>query len=514
VRNLGIGSWPARRVKNGAHRTALVFGERADTYADVERRTRRLANALRAAGVGRGDRVAYVGFNHPSLLETFFAVGQLGAVWVIINARLTAPEVEYILTDSGASVVVHGAEHAGHAAALSHLTGVREWIAVDGGGEVPGADGPGTDYEAFLAAGATDIIDEPVTWDDPALIMYTSGTTGRPKGAVHTHGSLHMQYFNSLVDLDISRDDVTLSMAPLFHVAGLNMLTLPTFLKGGKIVVQPGFRPERVLAAIEAERVTSMFAVPAMMDSLASHPDFATADLSSLTNVVVGGSPLPDRMLRTWGERGIGIQQGFGMTETAPGIYLLTAEDSLRKPGSAGRNHFFTEGRVVRPDGTDVAPGESGEVLAQGPNVMQGYWNRPEDTAAAIVDGWYHTGDVATVDEDGYLYIRDRLKDMYISGGENVYPAEVENALLDLPGILEAAVIGVPDSRWGEVGRAYVVLADGADADTEQIRATLSGRLARYKVPQEVVAVDALPRTATGKLQKHVIRTRFEESGL
>ncbi|MFD1504344.1 long-chain fatty acid--CoA ligase [Georgenia yuyongxinii] len=514
MRDQGIGSWPARRCKNGAHRTALVHGERTDTYADVERRTRQLANALRADGVGRGDRVAFVGFNHPALLETFFAVGQLGAIWVIINARLTAPEVEYILADSGATVVVYGPEHAGHAAKLAHLPGVRTWVAVEPDDGAADAPSSALSYEAFLAAGATDVIDEPVSWDDPAMIMYTSGTTGRPKGAVHTHGSLHMQYFNVLVDLDVARDDVTLAVAPMFHVAGLNMLTLPTFLKGGKIIIQPGFKPDRVLATIAAEKVTSVFAVPAMMDALASHPDFAATDLSSLTNVVVGGSPLPDRMLRTWAARGIGIQQGFGMTETAPGIYLLTAEDSLRKPSSAGRNHFFTEGRVVRLDGTDVAPGENGEVIGQGPNVMQGYWNNSGATAEAIVDGWYHTGDVATVDEDGYIYIRDRLKDMYISGGENVYPAEVENALLDLPGVAEAAVIGVPDPRWGEVGHAYVVAAEGATLTAEDVVARLTERLAKYKVPKEVVFVDELPRTATGKLQKHLIRTRFQESAL
>ncbi|MPV88170.1 acyl-CoA synthetase [Georgenia ruanii] len=523
MRDLGIGSWPARRVKNGADRPALVYGDRVDTYADVERRTRQLANALRAAGVRRGDRVAYVGFNHPSLLETFFATAQLGAIWVIINARLAPAEVEYILTDSGASVVVHGAEHAEHAARLAHLAGVR-WIAVDGAaaaasgapGGAPGtaAAAPGAvGFEEFLAAGGTDVIDEPVGWDDPAMIMYTSGTTGRPKGATHTHGSLSFQYFTALVDTDFVRDEVMLAVAPLFHVAGLNTMTMPTFLKGGKVIIQHGFSPTSVLETIEAERVTSMFAVPAMMDALALDPAFAGTDLSSLRNVLVGGSPLPDRMLRTWADRGVAVQQGFGMTETAPGIYLLLNEDAFRKSGSAGRPHFWVEGRVVGPDGRDVAPGEIGEVVAQGPNVMRGYWNKPEATAEAIRDGWYHTGDLATVDEDGYVYIKDRLKDMFISGGENVYPAEVENALLDIPGVAEAAVIGVAHPKWGEVGHAYVVLAEGAALLTpDDVVAALEGRLARYKIPKDVVFVDQLPRTATGKLQKHLIRTRLEES--
>lgn len=506
MRNLGLGSWPARRCAQTAGRTAVVLGERSYTYADVERRTRKLANALRARGVQRGDRVAYVGFNHPALLESLFALGQLGAIWVIVNARLAAPEVEYVLTDSGAEVVLYGTEHEEHARRLAHLPHVRHWVAVD----PATADPVGEDYESVLAAGAEDRIDEPVTWDDPCLIMYTSGTTGRPKGAVHTHGSLSFQFFSALIDTDILSDEVNLAVAPLFHVAGLNTLTLPTFLKGGTIHVHQRFDPAAVLRTIETERVTSLFAVPAMMDAMSQHEDFARTDLTSLRSVLVGGAPLPDRMLRTWGERGIGVMQGFGMTETAPGIFLLTAADSLRKPGSAGRSHFFVEGRVVTPDGRDVLPGQHGEVIAQGPNVMQGYWNRPEDTAKAIVDGWYHTGDLATVDEDGYAYIKDRLKDMYISGGENVYPAEVENALLDLPGVADAAVIGVVDERWGEVGLASIVLAPGTTYTADDVRTLLRERLAAYKVPKHVRFVAELSRTATGKLQKHLIRQNLE----
>ena len=504
MRDLGVGSWPRRRLKNTAARTAMTDDGWSLTYADVERRTRRLANALRAAGVGRGDRVAYVGFNHPSLLETFFATAQLGAIWVVVNARLAPDEVAYVLRDSGARVVVHGSEHGATAERIAPgLPGVGSWVDVGAG------------YEALLSDAAEDEIDEPVTWDDPALIMYTSGTTGRPKGAVHTHGSLSFQYFSVLLDSDVVHDDVALAFAPLFHVAGLNMLAMPTFLKGGRLVLQRQFRPEHVLRAIAAERATSMFAVPTMLDLLARHDDFAGTDVSSLRNVYVGGAPLPDRTLRVWAERGVGVQQGFGMTETAPGVFLLTAEDAARKPGSAGRPHFWVEGRVVRPDGADVAPGEIGEVVAQGPNVMAGYWQDPAATDAVLSGGWYRTGDLATVDDDGYVFVRDRLGDMFISGGENVYPAEVENALLEVPGVAEAAVVGVPDARWGEVGCAYLVPAAGADPGrltTDAVRAALADRLARYKVPRHVVLCDELPRTATGKLRKHLLRQRFEEA--
>ncbi len=505
VRDVGLGSWPARRCYQTPGRTAVCFLGRTFTYADIDLRTRKLANALRARGVKRGDRVAYVGFNHPALLESLFAVGQLGAICVIVNARLAAPEVEYILQDSGATTVIYGTEHEEHARALTQLD-VTTWVAVD-----PRAPEPvGEDFEDLVTSGSPDPVDEAVTWQDPCLVMYTSGTTGRPKGAVHSHGSLSMQFVSALIDCDIRSDEVNLAVAPLFHVAGLNTLTLPTFLKGGTIHIHPRFDPARVLRTIQTERVTSFFAVPVMMDALAQHADFPRTDLSSLRTVLTGGAPLPDRMIRTWADREIAVLQGFGMTETAPGIFLLNTADALRKPGSAGRPHFFVEARVVRPDGSDVSPGQHGEVIARGPNVMLGYWNRPDETARVIVDGWYHTGDLATVDEDGYAYIKDRLKDMFISGGENVYPAEVENALLNVPGVADAAVIGVPDEKWGEVGLATVVLAPGTDYTEDELRTLARDHLAGYKVPKYIRFIDKLPRTVTGKLQKHIIRAQLK----
>ena len=511
MRDLGIGSFPARRAKNAAARTAVVHGDERYTFADVEVRTRRLANALRAAGVRRGDRVAYVGFNHPALLETFFATARLGAVWVVLNARLTADEAEFVLADSGATVVVHGATHTAHAAELApRLDGVR-WVAV-GAGPGPGP-AVATSYETFLAEGGDDAVDEPVTWDDAALIMYTSGTTGRPKGVTHTHGSLIFQYFGALLDTDLVRDEVYLAVAPLFHVAGLNTLALPTFLKGGTLVIQPAFRPAAALAALVDHRVTALFAVPTMMEQLAAEPSFAEADLSSLRSVLVGGSPLSHRMLRAWRDKGVPLYQGFGMTETAPGVFLLLPQEAERRPGSAGLEQFWTEARIVLPDGRSAVPGETGEIVVHGPNVMSGYWNRPDATAEAIQGGWYHTGDLGTRDDDGYAWIKDRLQDMFISGGENVYPAEVESALLDVPGVAEAAVVGVPDDRWGEVGHAVVVRAapetpagpDAARLTAASVLGALDGRLARYKLPKHVTFTDALPRTATGKVRKHQV---------
>ncbi|CEA09620.1 Long-chain-fatty-acid--CoA ligase FadD13 [Arthrobacter saudimassiliensis] len=499
--NLGIGSWPARRARVRPDSTAIVFEDRRFSYAEVDARVRSLANALSNAGVRRGDRVAYVGFNHPALLETFFAAGLIGAACVLVNPRLARDEVAYILGDCTPAVVAYGAEQAANAEDLARQLPVGTWLSVDGGG-------PGSDYEQFLAGGGTEAVEAEVHEDDLALIMYTSGTTGRPKGAMLSHRSLFYQYMNALIGVDLRQDEVHLAAAPLFHIAGLNMMTLPTFTLGGTIIIHRGFKAEAVLAEMAASRVTSAFLVPAMLDALSGHPDFAGADLSSVRGFMVGGSPLPERTIRTWQQKDVAIMQGFGMTETAPGVCMLEPRDGTVKAGSAGRPHFFTEYRLLDAGCSPVPEGTPGEVVVRGPNVMSGYWNNPEASAAALAGGWYHSGDVAVVDEDGYIWIKDRIKDMYISGGENVYPAEVENALLNLPGVVEAAVVGVPDERWGESGRAYVVLADAAEAaDGAGLREQLRSRLAGYKLPREVLVVEQLPRTTTGKIQKHVLRS-------
>lgn len=501
--NRGIGSWPARRVMVRPDATALIFEGRSTTYREVELRVRKLANALRSSGVRHGDRVAYVGFNHPALLETFFAAGLIGAAAVLINPRLQRAEVDYILRDCGAGVVIYGDEQRENAEALApELPGVHTWLSVDGGG-------PGLVYEDVLSSGGEDEIDEPLEMSELALIMYTSGTTGRPKGAMLTHDNLFHQYVNALIGIDLRQDEVHLAVAPLFHIAGLNMMALPTFMLGGTIIIHRQFRAPDVLREVEHSRVTSSFMVPAMLESLSHQEGFDDADLSSVRGFMVGGAPLPERMLRLWAERGVAVMQGFGMTETAPGVRMLEPRDGVRKLGSAGRQHFFTESRLVDPSGEPVAPGTAGEVVVRGPNVMIGYWNKPEETVKALEDGWYHSGDIAVEDEDGYLYIKDRIKDMYISGGENVYPAEVENALLDVPGVQEAAVIGVPDEKWGETGRAFVVpFPDAEQLSGEGVREHLRQRLAGYKLPAVVRVVSELPRTTTGKIQKQVLRER------
>ncbi|GAA4832944.1 long-chain fatty acid--CoA ligase [Kitasatospora terrestris] len=499
--NQGIGSWPARRARKTPDRVAVVHEEGSRTYRELHRRVLRLAHGLRALGVAQGDRVAYLGPNHPAFLEALFAAVALGAVFVPLNTRLAAPELAYNLADSGSTVLVHAPEQAGAARAAADRAGVRLRIALAGPAE--GVLG----YEELLAGACEEPLDVAVAPDDPCMIMYTSGTTGRPKGAVLSHANITWNSVNVLVDTDLAGDEVTLVVAPLFHTGGLNMTCLPTLLKGGRVVLHGAFDAQRVLETVERLGVTYMFGVPTMYDAMAALPRWATTDLSSLRSLNCGGAPVPARTIAAYLERGLAFSQGYGMTEASPGVLYLDKEQAAAKAGSTGVPHFFTDTRVVRADGRDAAPGERGEVLVQGPHVMTGYWGRPEDTAAAFADGdWLRTGDIARTDADGYAYIVDRVKDMYVSGGENVYPAEVEDAILAHPAVAECAVIGVPDPRWGEVGRAVVVLRPGADAGEQDILDHLRGRLAKYKIPKSVVLADTLPRTASGKIVKPAVR--------
>ncbi|MGV9878008.1 acyl-CoA synthetase [Streptomyces sp. NPDC003006] len=502
--NQGIGSWPARRARKTPDRIAVVHENRTWTYGQLHRRVLRLAHALRALGTGRGDRVAYLGANHPAFLETLFAAGTLGAIFVPLNTRLAAPELAYNLSDSGCTVLIHAPEQTEAAEAAAAQAGVHHRVALRG------AHDGALAYEDLLADGGVEALDVSVALDEPCMILYTSGTTGRPKGAVLSHANIVWNSVNVLVDTDLSADEVALVVAPLFHTAGLNMICLPTLLKGGRVVLLGAFDPDRVLGLIETARVTYMFGVPTMYDAMAARPRWTDTDLSSLRTLNCGGAPVPARTIAAYVDRGLAFCQGYGMTEASPGVLYLDREQSASKAGSAGVPHFFTDTRVVLPDGADAPPGRPGEILAHGPNVMTGYWSRPDETAAAFTaDGWLRTGDIARTDDDGYAYIVDRVKDMFVSGGENVYPAEVENALLGHPAVAECAVIGVPDEVWGEVGRAVIVLRPSADADEQDVLDHLRGRLAKYKIPKSVVFTDALPRTPSGKIIKPAVREAF-----
>ncbi|WP_342586589.1 AMP-binding protein [Microbacterium testaceum] len=354
------------------------------------------------------------------------------------------------------------------------------------------------------------VIAEP---DAPAAVVYTSGTTGRPKGAVLTHENLTAVAVNTIIDYDVVSDDVALMISPLFHVASLGMGALPVVLKGGTLVLEKGFEAGRALDLVEQHRVTMISGVPTTFQLMADHPSWASTDISSLHTLTCGGSAVPDRILRAWEERGLSFSQGYGMTETSPGATSLAPHMTRAKQGSVGLPHFFTEVRVVDDEGRPVPAGTVGEIHVTGPNVFAGYLGLDEATRAAKTDdGWFRSGDLGYLDADGYLYICGRSKDMIISGGENIYPAEVEALIADIPGVTGVAVIGIPDDRWGEVPLAVLTVSQGTTVDTAAVRAHLDGQVARYKLPKDVVVVEALPRTASGKIVKAELRERFGAS--
>ena len=500
MRDQGIGSWTRRRARMTPGVTALVQDGVPTSYADLDRACTRLAHALRARGTSRGDRVAFLGLNSVELVTALFATARLGAVFVPLNTRLAPPELAYVLEHSGSRVLLAEDDLAAalEDPAVARLSlDTHVFTRAAGAGLDPLVDDVPRDAEA---------IDEPVSLDDVFMIQYTSGTTGRPKGVVLTHGNVTWNVHNLMVDVDLTSSEVALVTAPLFHTAALNQVLLPTVLKGGTSLVEARFDPVRAIDLIESERVTLLFGVTSMYLALAAAPRFGEADLTSLRIALSGGAPIPESLLHTWLGRGLMIVQGYGLTESSPGATMLRAADGVRKLGSAGTACFFSDVRVVDAGGSDTGDGEAGEVLVAGPNVSPGYWHDAAATATAHRDGWLHTGDVAVRDDEGYLRIVDRLKDMYISGGENVYPAEVEQALHAHADVAECAVVGVPDERWGEVGRAFVVLRPGSSTTEDDLLAHLDGRLARYKLPRTIVLVPDLPHNASGKLLKSRLR--------
>lgn len=475
------------------------------TYAQLDALVTRTAHGLRARGVERGDRVAFLGSNSVEFVVCMFAVARLGAVFLPLNTRLARPEIAYILTDGAPRfvVVADDFDHMLDAPQLAGSTDDTVRITQQGGTGL--GDLLGDDDEA---------IDEPIGLDDLFMIQYTSGTSGRPKGVMLTHANVTWNVYNLIVDADIASDEVALVTAPLFHTAALNQVLFPTLLKGGTALIEATFDPDRALDLIERYGVTLLFGVTSMYLALTKSPRWATADLRTLRSAISGGAPIPLSLLETWRDRGVGIIQGYGLTEASPGATMLRAHDPTDKLGSAGTPCFFSDLHVAGVGGVPSAAGAPGEILVQGPNVSPGYWRNEKATEAAFLDdGWLRTGDLGRVDEDGALYVVDRLKDMFISGGENVYPAEVEQAIYRHPAVAEVAVIGVPDERWGEVGRAVVVVRDGQSLDEATLLSHLEGRLARYKIPRSVRFVDGLPHNASGKLQKSAVRKRYGATG-
>jgi fatty-acyl-CoA synthase len=504
--NYGVGSWPSRRARINGTSVALRQGSREVTYAELAEQVDHLARSLAGQGVKHGDRIAYLGLNDIAAFEVFFAAGRLGAIFVPFNTRLSPPEVAYLLQDADPCVLFYGPEHAELVAMVdSRWRGERTVAAVAG-------SGPAT-LDGFVEQGAyLPAVHAEVSLDDDAVILYTSGTTGRPKGAVLTHGNLTFNTMNQLAHVDVLSTDTTLCISPLFHATGLGQVSLPTLFKGGTVAVIPKFDAGQVLSTIAGQQIASFSGVPTMLQMLCDHGDFEATDLSSLRYVIYGGSMVIERVACAWQRRGVHILQGYGMTEASPGVYLATAEGAMGRPLSVGVPQFFTDVTLAPVAGRQPSDrsDRSGELLVSGLNVFRGYWNRPTETAASFEDGvWFRSGDVIEVGEDGWSYVVDRIKDLIISGGENIYPGEVEACINALPGVVDSAVIAVPDEQWGEVGMAFVI--SGTAWTEESLRAGLSGRLADFKIPKKIRVVDELPRTATGKVRKQDLRTAIDK---
>lgn len=469
------------------------------SYAGLEAHVQGVAGVLEANGVAAGDRVAVLCRNRVEFFELLFACAKVGAVLVPFNWRMPAGELRPLLEDAQPKMLFFGDEDSGVAMQLDSA-GMRP-VALDD-------TGPG----GYVVLRDTA---EPVrgramwpggeTW----YLLYTSGTTGKPKAVIQTPGMAIANYVNIRQAMAISGDDVCLNYLPLFHTAGINLVTLPTLLEGGEVLVLPGFEIEQIVRLLADGALDTFFAVPAVYQQISLHPSFAELDLSRIRNWGCGGAPMPDHLIEAYLERGARVCNGMGMTETGPTVFIMDGDMVEKKIGSVGKPQVLASVRLVDGQGNDVARGKEGELWFGGPNITPGYWGDPEATKRAFADGqWLRSGDIGRQDEDGYYYIAGRIKDMFISGGENVYPAEVENVLAAHPDIFEAAVVAMPDEKWGEVGCAYVLARPGhelpADAD---ITAYCREHLAPYKVPKQYIVVPDFPRTAAGKVQKHLLRS-------
>ena len=493
--------WLGRRARLSPDARAILDatdGERLLDYAAWDRQVCRTARLLQALGVGPGDRVAVLARNGLAFLDLWLACGKLGAVLQPFNWRLTPAELQDLLHDGDPAVLAFGPDFADTARALR--TPARR-LALG-----PGGPGDVALAERDLCA-ADPLPDLPITDDTPWVLCYTGGTTGRAKAAVLTHGSIAWNALGTAASWGLRPDDLAILNAPLFHTGGLNVFTAPLLAIGGASIVCREFSPDQVYDLLERHPVSLFFGVPTMFLALQEHPRFATAPLHRLRIVISGGAPCPEPIFRRFHERGCThFKTGYGLTEAGPNNFWLPDALAATRPGAVGWPLMHVEAELVDEHDRPCPPGHVGELRLRGPHLCAGYWQRPDATAAAFAGGWLRTGDLARRDDDGCYTIVGRAKDMLISGGENVYPAEVEAVLMAHPQVAEAALIGVPDPRWGEVGRAIVV-ARGPLAPDDLLEFA-RGRLARYKVPKSVVLVDALPRTAAGKLDKRALVAR------
>ena len=492
MNELTLGRWLADRARTTPQRVAIRFLGQDLTYAELDSRATRLAAGLAARGLRRGDRLATLTTTSPDHVATFFACARLGVALQPISWRLASAEVAYQLEDAEPSLLLASDDYA----ELARKAGTKVEIARIGDPTLE-ADGE---------------VEDVARDDDPLLLVYTSGTTGKPKGALLSHANCFWTNLSFDRTTSLRDGDVVLQVLPQFHVGGWNVQPLLAWWKGATVVLEPAFDAARALDLIAEHGVTTMMGVPATYLFLAQEPGFAVADLSSLRLAVVGGAPMPEALLETWIARGIEIVQGYGLTEAAPNVLCLPPEEATRKLGFAGKPYPHVDVALRDADTGALVEGTgTGELVVRGPNVFAGYWRNAEATEAAFADGWLLTGDVAERDAEGFYRIAGRIKDMVISGGENVYPAEIEDVLSDHAAVVEAAVVGVPDERWGEACAAFVVVGAGASVTEEALREHCRKRLAGFKVPKTFAFVEALPRSSMGKVLKDELRAGATE---
>ena len=504
---MDISGWISRRADWSPAKVAVRFEGREISYPELDVEIRRLAAMLDGAlGVKSGDRVAHLGLNGPDLLALLFACARLGAVLVPLNWRLAPPEHLYILQNCAPKALLVEPEFIAATNGIRDRLGGTEFVAYG-----PPQDNWGS-YDALLAAAGDDASHPRAGPESAVMLVYTSGTTGRPKGAVLTQNALFYNAVNAISAQDITSSDHVLTVLPMFHVGGMNIQTTPVLHAGGTVTIHRRFDPGATLAAINDDRPTLFLSVPALIQALITHPDWSTTDLTSLRLVGTGSSTVPEALIRAWLDRDIPVTQVYGLTESGPVAICLPEEDAVARIGSCGKPAMHCDARIADDAGNDLPAGETGEILLRGPNLLSRYWNDPAATEAAFSDGWFHTGDVGHRDADGYYYVDDRKKDVVISGGENIYPAELENVLADCVEIAEFAVIGRADEKWGEVAVACIVPRDGSDLTPDDVRALFHDRLARYKHPRDVVFMTDLPRNVMGKVLKYELRKTLAEA--
>ena len=508
-----LGDILRRNAKLYPDKTAIIFEGKKYSYGETDNRIKRLANGLRSKGIQRGDRVGLLEHPCPQFIELYLAIPKIGAVLVPLNCRLAGRELEYVINDAEVKMLIMGDEFIEVVTSIQHdLKTVGTFFCI---GKAP--SGMGT-YEDLITGYSPEVPEIEIKEDDVAVQMYTSGTTGRPKGAMITHKNLVSMYMIRIIDFKLDKDDIFLSSVPFYHTAAEYALVI--LYVGGTLIIHKRFDPGNFLDTLEAEKVTLTLGVPSMINFILQHMEKYPGNykLDSLKMFLYGASPMPIALLRKAIE-GFGnvFLHSYGLTEASPGVSFLKSEEHIlegpeektRRLASCGKEIFNVEVRVVNEKNIDVKPGEIGEIILKGDGVMKGYWKLPKETAETIRDGWLYTGDIGTIDEEGYIFIVDRMKDMIISGGENIYPREVEEVLYAHPSILEAAVIGVPDEEWGEAVKAFVVLKEGDKVSEDEIIDFCKKDLASYKKPKSIEFVDALPRNPVGKVLKKELREKY-----